>query len=82
MALSSRVALCLQQSSPASKCLQFYSTLNPLPWLDGKRVAFGRVLTAEGFSLLEQLEGMSVNNERPVPEVVITEAAVLYVPEQ
>lgn len=27
---------------------QFYVTLAPLPWLDGKRVAFGKVVTKEG----------------------------------
>ena len=30
---------------------QFFITLDALPWLDGKRVAFGKVLTQEGLKV-------------------------------
>lgn len=30
---------------PHTASTQFYITTSPLPWLDGKRVAFGRLLT-------------------------------------
>lgn len=33
---------------PHTGATQFYITLSPLPFLDGKRVAFGRVLTKQG----------------------------------
>lgn len=36
------------KGQPHTAASQFYITLQPLPFLDGKRVAFGRVLTAEG----------------------------------
>ena len=66
---------------PHTGATQFYVTLNPLKWLDGKRVAFGRVLNLEGLGVLKKVEGLVLNNERPVPEVVVSEAKVLYEPE-
>ena len=67
-------------TSPASLLLslQFYLTLNPLKWLDGKKVAFGKVLTSEGLAVLKVVEAVTLNNERPLPEIIISEARVLH----
>ncbi len=65
-----------------SGATQFYISLNPLTWLDGKRVAFGRVLTEEGLEVLRTLGAVPTNNERPLPEVVIYDAKVLHVAEE
>eukprot|EP00955_Chlamydomonas_euryale_P110596 366009-Chlamydomonas_euryale.AAC.14 len=62
---------------PHSGATQFYISLNPLPWMDGKRVAFGQVVLESSFGVLKAVEGLSLNNERPVPEVTISEARVL-----
>lgn len=43
----------------------------PLPWMDGKRVVFGRVVDDKGLALLEVLGSLPCNNERPLPEVTI-----------
>lgn len=63
---------------PNTAGTQFYVTLGPLPWLDGKRVAFGKVLNAEGLSVLKKVEEVMLNQERPVPELVITDARVIH----
>jgi cyclophilin family peptidyl-prolyl cis-trans isomerase len=55
-------------------------TLNPLKWLDGKRVVFGKVIDAAGMETLKTVEGLSCNNERPLPEVVISDIRVAAVP--
>ncbi|GAX80560.1 hypothetical protein CEUSTIGMA_g7997.t1 [Chlamydomonas eustigma] len=65
--------------APHTGASQFYITLNPLSWLDGKRVAFGRVLTAEGLETLAKMAAVPLNLERPLPEVTLTEAIVLHV---
>ena len=57
---------------------QFYITLNPLKWLDGRTVAFGKVLTAEGLRVLKKLELLELNNERPIPEVTISDTKLLH----
>ncbi len=46
--------------------------------MDGKRVAFGKVLTREGLDVLRKVEAVTLNMERPVPEVYIREATVLH----
>jgi cyclophilin family peptidyl-prolyl cis-trans isomerase len=67
---------------PHTAATQFYITLAPLPWLDGKRVAFGKVLTLEGLQTLRKIENVMLNNERPVPELTISEAMVLHTSQQ
>jgi cyclophilin family peptidyl-prolyl cis-trans isomerase len=59
---------------------QFYITQNPLKWLDGKRVVFGKVLTEAGLETIRAIEATDTNNERPVPEVVISGTRVLIEP--
>lgn len=57
---------------------QFYITLSPLPWLDGKKVAFGRVF--DGMRTLRVLEKLETMNQRPLEEVRITDCVLLDVP--
>ncbi|KAG2489702.1 hypothetical protein HYH03_011809 [Edaphochlamys debaryana] len=60
---------------------QFYITLSPLPFLDGKRVAFGKVLTKTGMEYVESLQNLPLyQNERPVPDVHVMSVSVLHEP--
>ncbi|EFJ45651.1 hypothetical protein VOLCADRAFT_75661 [Volvox carteri f. nagariensis] len=69
------------KGQPHTAASQFYITLSPLPFLDGKRVAFGKVLTLEGLECIAKLENLQTYiNERPVPDVLITNCRVLYEP--
>lgn len=57
---------------------QFYITLSPLPWLDGKKVAFGRVF--DGMRTLRMIEKEETQNQRPLQEISITECSLIDVP--
>lgn len=53
---------------------QFYITLQPMPFLDKKCVAFGQVV--EGSETLNKLEAINCQNQRPLKEVVIDDCGV------
>lgn len=59
----------LASVGPHTNNSQFYITLEALPWLDGTRVAFGKVV--EGMRVLKVLEKMETVNERPKEDVTI-----------
>ncbi|KAI0897484.1 peptidyl-prolyl cis-trans isomerase-like 1 [Annulohypoxylon nitens] len=55
---------------------QFFLTLAPTPWLDGKHTIFGRVKT--GLSVLKRMGMVKTDaDDRPVEEVKIIRARVL-----
>lgn len=55
---------------------QFFLTLAPTPWLDGKHTIFGRVKT--GMSVLKRMGLVKTDaDDRPVEEVRIIRARVL-----
>ncbi|KAB1275575.1 putative inactive peptidyl-prolyl cis-trans isomerase-like 6 [Camelus dromedarius] len=55
---------------------QFYITLQPTPYLDRKYVAFGQLI--EGTDVLQQLELVPTENERPVQQCRIIDSGDLY----
>lgn len=54
---------------PHTNGSQFYVTKNAAPWLDQKKVAFGRVVT--GMRVLDALEALPLENQRPVQPVTV-----------
>ena len=54
---------------------QFFVTLQALPWLDEKRVAFGRVIS--GMRVLRKIESCDTKNQRPRDEILIKDCGVL-----
>ncbi|PNH09210.1 Peptidyl-prolyl cis-trans isomerase-like 6, partial [Tetrabaena socialis] len=66
---------------PHTAATQFYIALSPLPFLDGKRVAFGRVLTKHAMDVLMALPSLpTFQNERAVPDVCVASCHVIYEP--
>nr|XP_017516518.2 probable inactive peptidyl-prolyl cis-trans isomerase-like 6 isoform X2 [Manis javanica] len=59
-----------------SNASQFYITLQPAPYLDRKYVAFGQLI--EGTKVLEQLELIPTENERPTQQCIIINSGDLY----
>nr|XP_055186085.1 probable inactive peptidyl-prolyl cis-trans isomerase-like 6 isoform X4 [Nyctereutes procyonoides] len=55
---------------------QFYITLQPTPYLDKKYVAFGQLI--EGTEVLQRLELVPTENERPKLRCIITDSGDLY----
>eukprot|EP00906_Rhabdomonas_costata_P004734 RCo007025 len=51
---------------------QFYITVKPNSWMDGRYVAFGRVI--EGLSVVRSIHGLAVHpDQRPKVEVLVTD---------
>lgn len=59
---------------PHTNNSQFYVTLGPMPWMDGKRVAFGRVV--RGMRTFRVMEKLVCVNQRPKVLCVVTGCGV------
>jgi cyclophilin family peptidyl-prolyl cis-trans isomerase len=59
---------------------QFAIILEIAPWLDGKHTVFGKVL--EGMDLINLIENIKTENEKPVIDVVIIATRVVTVAEK
>ncbi len=64
--------------TPHSNNSQFYVTLRELPYLDGRRVVFGRVIL--GMNVIYQINQVATTNERPNTPVLISDCGV-FAPE-
>ena len=68
--------ICMANSGPNTNGSQFYITLAPTPWLDGKHTIFGRV--SEGIKTIARLgKARTDARDKPVEEVKIIRCEVL-----
>ncbi len=65
----------MANSGPNTGGSQFFITLAPTPWLDGKHSVFGRVV--EGMPVIEQIAAAEKDsNDRPLKEVAMKTVTV------
>ncbi|KAL0273829.1 UNVERIFIED_CONTAM: hypothetical protein PYX00_006406 [Menopon gallinae] len=66
----------MANSGPDSNGCQFFITSAPTPWLDGKHVAFGKVLS--GLDVISKIEDSKTDEEaKPLTPVVITKSGII-----
>ena len=67
-------------SGPDTNGCQFFITLVPTPWLDGRHVVFGKVL--EGMDVVRSIENQDTDRaDHPMSEIVISKSGELPVEE-
>ena len=68
--------LAMANSGPNTNGSQFYITLAPTPWLDGKHTIFGRV--SSGMKIIQRMGGVPTKEaDRPVTDVVVHRAFIV-----
>mmetsp|Transcript_36332 Transcript_36332/g.43757 ORF Transcript_36332/g.43757 Transcript_36332/m.43757 type:complete len:183 (-) Transcript_36332:822-1370(-) len=71
--------LSMANSGPNTNGSQFFVTLKPTPWLDGKHTIFGRIFS--GMGIIQRMSMVAVDdNDRPKNPVTIHKATPLFGP--
>ena len=67
--------LSMYNKGPNTNGSQFIITLAPIPWLDGKNVAFGQVI--EGMEVLRVIESLGTKTGKPKKSIMVKECGLV-----
>ena len=67
--------LAMANSGKDTNGSQFFITFKETPWLNGKHVVFGEVIS--GFDVLKQMEALGTSSGKPTKKIVISKAGVV-----
>ena len=67
--------LSMANAGPNTNGSQFFITINPSPWLDGKHVVFGEMV--EGFDVLGKMEMVGTKSGKTQLSVMVTDCGDL-----
>ncbi len=62
--------LSMANAGPNTNGSQFFITVAPTPWLDGKHVVFGKVI--DGMDVVKAMEAQGTDSGRPQTDVTLT----------
>jgi len=68
--------LAMANAGPDTNGSQFFVTVAPTPWLDGRHTIFGEV--TEGYDVIETIAGVATGaQDRPVDDIVIDRIEII-----
>jgi cyclophilin family peptidyl-prolyl cis-trans isomerase len=65
----------MANAGPNTNGSQFFITVAPTPWLDGKHVVFGRV--TEGFDVAKKVEALGTESGKPSKKITVSNCGQL-----
>ncbi|KAK8795813.1 hypothetical protein WA171_003781 [Blastocystis sp. BT1] len=69
--------LAMANAGPNTNGCQFFITCAPAPHLNGKHVAFGRVLDSDSLLIVHKIEHLPCEKDKPILDVIVTQCGQL-----